>query len=159
MRSDSRVRRAATPVSGIWLSGQGVRSSIEPLLLDMLEPNVPNSVLRRATVEELGRGVKLAEVVIESLGLRTIAIDDHGGIPLRVVASQLSRDRWREALIAAESDRPIGLLIRTPDAGVLALVHEVFARFGEPEKRLVREYVARAAHGASHESVVTALAA
>src|ERR1041385_1314714 len=105
MRGDSRVRRAATPVSGIWLSGQDVRSTVEPLLLEMLEPNFPNAVLRRATVEELGRGVKLAEVVIESLGLRTIVIDEQGGIPLRVVASQLSRDPWREALIAAESDR------------------------------------------------------
>src|SRR4249919_570891 len=112
MRGNRRARRAPTPVSGIWLSGESVRSSVEPLLLDMLEPNFPNSVLRRATVEELGRGVKLAEVVIESLGLRTIAVDEHGGIPLRVVASQLSRDPWREALIAAESDRPIGLLIR-----------------------------------------------
>src|SRR5262245_5770739 len=125
MRSDSRPKRASSPVSAIWLTGERVHSSIEPLLLEMLEPNFPNSVLRRAAVEELGRGVKLSEVVIESFGLQTVTVDEHGRVPLRVVASQLSRDPWREALVATESDRPVGILIRTPDAGVLALVHEV----------------------------------
>src|SRR5262245_65807520 len=117
----------------------------------MLEPNFPNAVLRRAAVEELARGVKLAEVVVESLGLRTIGVDNHGPVPLRIVATQLSRDPWREALVAIGSDRPIGLLLRTTDTGVLAMVHEVFTSFGEAEKRLGREYVAGAAKGASHE--------
>jgi len=157
MRGHRRAKRATTSISGIWLSGERVQTSVEPLLLDMLEPNFPNAVLRRAAVEELGRGAKLAEVVIESLGLRTVGVDEHGPVPLRIVATQLSRDPWREALVATGSDRPIGLLVRTADTGVLAMVHEVFATFGEAEKRLVRAYVARAAKGALHESIVAAL--
>ncbi len=148
-----------TTVIGIWLSADPVSTAVEPLLLDMLEPNLPNPVLRGATVEELGRGVKLAGVVVESLGLRTIAVEEHGEIPLRVMAPELSRDPWREALVAPGGDRPIGLLIHTADAGPLVLVHDVFTRFGEPEKDLVRRYAALAARDASHERIVAALRA
>jgi CRP-like cAMP-binding protein len=147
------------PVAAIWLSADSVHSSVEALVLEMLEPNFPNPVLRRAAIEELGRGVKLADVVIESLGLRTVAVEEQGGIAARVVAAQLSRDPWREALVAPGGDRPIGLVIHTADAGPLVLVHEVFARFGEPEKDLVRRYAMLALRGASHEKTVATLRA
>jgi CRP-like cAMP-binding protein len=156
---DPYAAPAPRPPTGIWLSAEPVHTSVEALVLEMLEPNFPNPVLRRAAIEELGRGVKLADVVVESLGLRTVAAEEHGGLSSRVVAAQLSRDPWREALVAPGSDRPIGLLIQTADAGPLVLVHEIFARFGEPEKDLVRRYATLALRGASHESIVAALSA
>jgi CRP-like cAMP-binding protein len=154
---DPDAAQGPRPLTGIWLSAHPAYTSVEPLVLEMLEPNFPNPVLRRAAIEELGRGVKLADVVVESLGLRTVSVEEHGGLSSRVVAPQLSRDPWREALVAPGGDRPIGLLIQTADAGPLVLVHEVFARFGEPEKDLVRRYATLALHGASHESIVAAL--
>ncbi|HXJ78832.1 MAG TPA: cyclic nucleotide-binding domain-containing protein [Candidatus Methylomirabilis sp.] len=148
---------APRPLGGIWLNAGPVHASIESLVLDMLEPNFPNPVLRRAAIEELARGVKLADVVVESLGLRAVAIDEPGGLASRVVAAQLSRDPWREALVAPGGDRPIGLLIHTADAGPLLLVHEVFTRFSEPEKDWVRRYAALALRGAPHEKIVETL--
>jgi len=146
-------------LTGIWLTAEPATAPIEPLLLDMLAPNMPNPVLREAVVEELDRGVKLAGVALESLGLTTAAVDARGEVELLVVASKLSRDPWREALITPGGDRPIGLLIPTADEGPLVLVHEVFARFGEPAKELVRRYAALAVRGAPHETIVDTLRA
>ena len=101
----------ARPVVGIWLSDEPVQGSVESLLLEMLAPNFPNPVLRGAAVEELGRGVKLAGVAVESLELRTVSIEENAEVSLRVVAPKLTRDLWREALVAPGGDRPIGLLI------------------------------------------------
>jgi CRP-like cAMP-binding protein len=150
------IQRPRPPI-GIWLSADPPHASVEPLVLELLEPNFPNPVLRRAAIEELGRGVKLADVVVESLGLRTVAVEEHGGHSVRLVTAQLSRDPWREALVALGSDRPIGLIIQTADAGPLVLVHDVFARFEEREKDLVRRYAELAVGGASHERIVTML--
>src|SRR5215472_1444531 len=147
----------ARPVVGIWLSDEPVQGSVESLLLEMLAPNFPNPVLRGAAVEELGRGVKLAGVAVESLGLRTVSIEENAEVSLRVVAPKLTRDLWREALVAPGGDRPIGLLIQTANAGPVVLVHEVFARFGEAEKDLVRRYAAFALQGAPHERIVATL--
>ena len=74
----------ASPVVGIWLSDEPVQGSVESLLLEMLAPNFPNPVLRGAAVEELGRGVKLAGVAVESLGLRTVSIEENAEVSLRV---------------------------------------------------------------------------
>src|SRR5262249_26232161 len=104
---DLHPTSSSRPLVGIWLSGGPVEASIETLVLDMLEPNFPNPVLRRAAIEEFGRGVKLADVVVESLGLRTLSHEEHWGTASRVVAAQLSRDPWREALVAPGGDRPI----------------------------------------------------
>ena len=145
-------------LTGIWLTGETVRPSIEPLLLDMLAPSLPDPVLRQAEMEELRRGVKLAEVSLEYLGLRTVGVDAEGDIPLRVVAPKSPRDPWREALIVPGGDRPIGFLIDTADAGPLVFVHEVFSRFGDGEKDLVRRYAALAARGETHERIVAVLA-
>src|SRR5262245_2931187 len=153
-RTEQRV-----PLIGIWLSAESVQTRIEALVMDMLAPNLPSRVLREAELEELRRGVKLADVALEYLGVRTITIDEDGEIPLRVVASYSPRDPWREALVLPEGDRPIGIVINTVDAGPLVLVHEVFDSFAEPEKELVRHYAALAVRGEPHEAIVAALRA
>jgi CRP-like cAMP-binding protein len=134
-----------------------VQTPIETLVIDMLAPNLPSRVLREAEVEELRRGVKLADVALEYLGLRTISVDGDGEIPLRIVASHSPRDSWRQALVPPEGDHPIGILINTADAGPLVLVHEIFDSFAEPEKELVRRYAALAVRGKPHEAIVAAL--
>src|SRR5262245_9512742 len=140
----SRSPAAPPRLTGIWLSADSVQTRIASLSLDMLAPTLPSRLLREAELEELRRGAKLTEVALEYLGLRTITIDGDGEIPLRVVESHLPRDAWREALALPEGDRPIGILIKTADAGPIVLVHEVFDTFGEPEKELVRQYAALA---------------
>src|SRR5713101_7617972 len=116
-------------LTGIWLTADPPQVPIEHLLLNLLAPNLPDPILREAGIEELGRGVKLASVALESLGLRTVGVDAEGEIPLRLVTPKLPRDPWREALIVSGGDRPIGFLISTADAGTVAFVHEVFTRF------------------------------
>src|SRR6266478_4640471 len=153
----SRSPEARAPLTGIWLSAESVQRPIETLLIDMLAPNLPSRVLREAELEELRRGAKLADVALEYLGLRTISVDADGETPLRLVASDSPRHSWREALVLPEGDRPIGILINTADAGPLVLVHEVFDRFTEPEKELVRRYAALAIRGEPHEAIVAAL--
>src|SRR5262245_876115 len=127
----------APMLSGMWLTADPVRTHIERLISDLLAPNVVDPVLRDAEIEELRRGVKLAAVIPEYLGLRTTSVDGHGVVPLRLVAPKLPHDPWRDALIESGGDRPIGFLVNTADAGPVAFVHEVFARFGEAEKDLV----------------------
>jgi CRP-like cAMP-binding protein len=144
-------------VAGIWLTEEPVRTPIEPLLLEMLTPNIPNPVLRKAELEELARGAKLAGVAIEYLGLRTLGVDAKGETLLQVVTANAPRDTWREALVPPEGNQPVGLVIDSADAGTLVLVHEVFASFGEPEKDLVRRYATLAVRGDRHEDIVSAL--
>ena len=145
------------PLTGIWLSAEPIQTPIDTLVIDMLASNLASRALREAELEELRRGVKLADVALEYLGLRTISVDGDGDPPLRVVASDSPRDSWRDALVLPEGDRPIGILINTADAGPLVLVHEVFDRFTEPEKELVRRYAALAIRGEPHEAIVAAL--
>src|SRR5262245_197240 len=156
MTSRSPERRV--PLTGIWLSAEPIQTPIDTLVLDMLTTNLASRALREAELEELRRGVKFVDVALEYLGLRTIGVDDgDGDPPLRVVASDSPRDPWRDALVLPEGDRPIGVLINTADAGPLVLVHEVFDRFTEPEKELVRRYAALAIRGEPHEAIVAAL--
>jgi CRP-like cAMP-binding protein len=145
--------------TAIWLTCEGVPASIEPLLLDMLAPNLPGSFPRDAEMEELGRGVKLIDVALEYLGLRTVGIDTKGEIPLRVVTPKAPADPWREALIVPGGDQPVGLLINTADAGPVVLVHDVFDRLGDPERDLIRRYASLAARGEPHERAIQALRA
>jgi len=155
----SRPSEAPAQLTGIWLSADSVQARIESLILDMLAPTLPSRLLREAELEELRRGTKLTEVALEYLGLRTITIDGDGEVPLRVVASHLPHDSWREALALPEGDRPIGILLNTSDAGPVVLVHEVFDSFGEPEKEVVRQYAALAIRGEPHEAIVAVLSA
>jgi CRP-like cAMP-binding protein len=143
--------------TAIWLTAELVRTPIEPLLLDMLAPNLPGSFPRDAEMEELRRGVKLADVALEYLGLRTVGVDTAGEIPLRVVIPKGPADPWREALVVPGSDQPVGLLINTADAGPVVFVHDVFARLGDPEKGLVRRYATLAARGEPHERIIAVL--
>ena len=144
-------------LTGIWLSAEPIQTPIDTLIIDMLATNLASRALREAELEELRRGVKLADVALEYLGLRTISVDGDGEPPLRVVASDSPRDSWRDALVLPEGDRPIGILINTADAGPLVLVHEVFEKFTKPEKELVRRYAALALRGEPHESIVAVL--
>ena len=104
------------PLTGIWLSAEPIQTPIDTLVIDMLASNLASRALREAELEELRRGVKLADVALEYLGLRTISVDGDGDPPLRVVASDSPRDSWRDALVLPEGDRPIGILINTADA-------------------------------------------
>src|SRR6266498_2337328 len=153
----SRSPEVRVPLTGIWLSAEPIQTPIDTLVIDMLASNLASRALREAELEELRRGVKLADVALEYLGLRTISVDGDGDSPLRVVASDSPRDSWRDALVLPEGDRPIGILINTAYAGPLVLVHEVFDRFTEPEKELVRRYAALAIRGEPHEAIVAAL--
>src|SRR5215475_14142423 len=155
----SRSPEVRVPLTGIWLSAEPIQTPIDTLVIDMLASNLASRALREAELDELRRGVKLADVALEYLGLRTISVDGDGDPPLRVVASDSPRDPWRDALVLPEGDRPIGILINTADAGPLVLVHEVFDSFGEPEKELVRQYAALAIRGEPHEAIVAALSA
>ena len=93
----------------MWLTAEWVRTSIEPLLLDMLAPNLPGAFPRDAEMEELRRGVKLADVALEYLGLRTVGVDTAGEIPLRIVTPKGPVDPWRDWLVVPGSDQPIGI--------------------------------------------------
>jgi CRP-like cAMP-binding protein len=153
------VRDTAPMPRAMWLTAEGVRTPIEPLLLDMLAPNLPGAFPRDAEMEELRRGVKLADVALEYLGLRTVGVDSSGEVPLRIVTPKGPVDPWREALVIPGSDQPIGLLVNTADLGPVAFIHEVFQRFGPPEKDLIRRYAALAIRGEPHERIIEALEA
>ena len=58
-----------TELMGIWLNPEQVDTSIEHLLLRMLEPTQPDLMLRQSILEELSRRVKRKEVVLKYLVL------------------------------------------------------------------------------------------
>ncbi|MBI3329332.1 MAG: hypothetical protein HYZ81_21840 [Nitrospinae bacterium] len=145
-------------VTGMWLSRGPVRTPIETLLLDMLEPKKLSPALQRSVIEELNRPVKRTEVVLEYLDLQAMGVDVVGEVPLLLVSPQSERDPWRETLLLPGGDCPIGMVVNTCDRGRLVLVHEVFAQFSPPQKDLVRRYAALAVRGTGHERIVGALA-
>src|SRR5215472_10478678 len=145
--------------TAIWLTAEPVRSPVDSLLQDMLAPNLPGVFPREAEMEELRRGVKLADVAIEYLGLRTVGVDAVDEMPLRIVAPKGPADPWREGLLVPGSDRPVGLLINTADLGPVVLIHEVFHRFSQPEKNLIRRYAALALRGEPHRHIIALLEA
>src|SRR4029453_12551121 len=116
-------RDAAPMPRAMWLTAKGVRTAIEPLLLDMLAPNLPGAFPRDAEMEELRRGVKFADVALEYLGLRTVGVDTSGEIPLRIVTPKGPVDPWREWLVVPGSDQPIGLVVNTADLGPVVFIH------------------------------------
>lgn len=149
---------AATPREpelprGIWLTAGPVRTRIEALLLDLLDPLQFSPLLQDSMIEELGRPVKRTDAVLEYLGLRLLAVDAEGEIPLLVVGPAAARDPWREALLVPGGDCPIGVMLNTWDRGRVAVIHEVFATFSPPQKGLVRRYAALAAAGEPHERI------
>ncbi len=140
--------------AGVWLTTGPIRTRIQTLLLEMLKPRLPDAVLRESVVEELGRAVKRADVVLEYLGLRTIGLDSEGQVPLVLVQPQPGKDPWREALLVPGGECPVGVVVSTWDRGPLALIHEVFAHFSPRQQELVRRYVALATEGDSHERII-----
>ncbi len=149
---------AATPREpelprGIWLTAGPVRTRIEALLLDLLDPLQFSPLLQDSMIEELGRPVKRTDAVLEYLGLRLLAVDAEGEIPLLVVGPAAARDPWREALLVPGGDCPIGVMLNTWDRGRVAIIHEVFATFSPPQKGLVRRYATLAAAGEPHERI------
>jgi CRP-like cAMP-binding protein len=144
-------------LKGVWLSDRPVRSSVETLLLEMLEPLQPRPSLRRAVLEELSRPVKLTDVILDYLGLRPVAVDTSGDLPLLLVSPKPGRDAWQKALLRSGGDRPIGIVLNTRDRGRVALVHEVFAHFSTLLKHYTRRYAVLAAEGQRHEAIIEAL--
>lgn len=149
---------AATPREpelprGIWLTAGPVRTRIEALLLDLLDPLQFSPLLQDSMIEELGRPVKRTDAVLEYLGLRLLAVDAEGEIPLLVVGPAAARDPWREALLVPGGDCPIGVMLNTWDRGRVAIIHEVFATFSPLQKGLVRRYATLAAAGEPHERI------
>ncbi|OLC14602.1 MAG: hypothetical protein AUH29_09965 [Candidatus Rokubacteria bacterium 13_1_40CM_69_27] len=144
-------------MKGVWLSDRPVRSSIETLLHEMLEPYQPRPSLRRSVIEELSRPVKLTDVILEYLGLRPVAVDTAGEFPLLLVSPKPGRDAWPKALLRPGGDRPIGIVLNTRDQGRVALVHEVFAHFSTLLKHYTRRYAVLAAEGQRHQGIIEAL--
>jgi CRP-like cAMP-binding protein len=145
-------------LTAVWLSPGSPKTAIETLVLQLLEPNLPNPRLRQALLDELVRPVKPVDVVLEYLGLRAVEQDAHGELPLLLVAPKSGEDDpWREALLLPGGDCPIGILVKTRDLGQVALVHEAFGSLAEPHQTLVRRYAALAARGTRPERIATAL--
>ena len=160
MKGTDPARSDEAPLlRGVWLTERPVRTALEAVLLEMLEPSQPRADLRRSVIEELSRPVKLTEVIPQYLGLRPAGTDLGGGLPLVLVSPKRARDPWRKALLRPGGDCLIGILVNTRDHGPTALVHEVFGRFSEPLKSLVRRYAALGAKGESHEGIVELLRA
>jgi CRP-like cAMP-binding protein len=143
--------------TGVWLTTGSVQARIHALLLEMLKPRLPDTVLQESVVEELGRAVKRADVVLEYLGLRTTGLDAEGRVPLVLVQSRSGKDPWREALLVPGGECPIGVIVSTCDRGPLALTHEIFSQFSSPQQDLVRRYVALATEGAHHDQIIQEL--
>jgi len=152
-----RPARGRGVLRGVWLSPGRIRTPIETLLIEMLEPNQPNPVLRQSVLEELNRQVKRTDTILEYLGLIAVGEDSGGELPLVLVSPKPGKDPWRQALLLPGGDCPIGMLIKTHDRGRVALIHEVFAHFSDPLKDLVRRYAALAAGGKGHDQIVETL--
>lgn len=153
-----RVTDRAKSLRAVWLSAEAPRTTIEPLVLELLEPNLPNPRLRQLLLDELVRPMKSADVILEYLGLRMTGEDTEGTLPLVLVAPKsVKADPWRDMLLVPGGDCPIAILVTTRDLGPVALVHEAFGSLAPPHKALVRRYAALAARGTSPERIVAAL--
>src|SRR5215510_7521938 len=144
-------------LAGIWLSFAPVTAPIETLLLQMLEANQPNPRLRQAFIEELHRGVKRKDVVLEYLGLQEGGTDQEGEITLHVVSPVEGKELWQEALLARQGHCPIGFVFLSWDHGTVVVVHEVFHQLMPPQQELIRTYAALAARGIPHGGILTRL--
>src|SRR2546423_287574 len=144
-------------LTGIWLSAAQVETPIETLLLQMLEPKQSNPRLRQAFIEELHRGVKRKDVVLESLGLQEVGTDHEGEITIHLVSPDEGQGLWRDALLAHQGHCPIGFVVPSWEQGKLVVVHEVFRQLTPPQQELIRTYAALAARGIRHEGILSML--
>ena len=83
--------RAAAALRGLRLNPGPVISSIEPLVLHMLELTHPDAVLREVVLEELQRRTKFKDVVLRALGLQERSVDRAGDCPLWIVMPDKER--------------------------------------------------------------------
>ena len=144
-------------VTAVWLSAGPPREPIDTLLLEMLAPALPSAGLREALLEELARPAKLADVVLEYLGLQAVGVDGQGPQVLHLVAPKLARDPWRMALIRPGGDCPVAIVVDTADQGRLVLTHEVFKHFAEAGQELVRRYATLAVQRLPHGRIIERL--
>lgn len=157
LTKDSSVLR------GVWLNPGPVKTSIENLLIQMLELNQPNPKLRQSLIEEFNRRVKRKEVLFEYLSLKEVGTDHKEKIALHLVSPQHSknpwqpRDPWKDALLSRPGDCPIGFVVNTCDQGRVVVVHEVFSHLTNLQQELIRKYAALAARGHGHDRIVTVL--
>jgi hypothetical protein len=144
-------------LAGIWLSSAQVETPIETLLLQMLEANQSNPRLRQACIEELHRGVKRKDVVLEYLGLQEVGTDRGGEITIHLVSPDERKGLWQDALLAHQGHRPIGFVFPSWDQGNVVVVHEVFHQLTPSQQELIRQYAALAARGIQHAGILTML--
>ena len=158
MQEQVPARSDEAPIlKGVWLTEHAVRTSLEEVLMEMLEPNQPRPDLRRSLIEELSRPVKLTRVIVQYLGLEQLGADAGGEIPFVLVAPKHTKGPWEAVLLRPGSDGLIGIVVNTRDHGRVALVHKVFAHFSDPLKHLIRRYAVLAADRESHEGIVDRL--
>src|SRR5215813_2197966 len=112
-RQQQNPTEVRVPLTGIWLSAEPIQTPIDTLVIDMLASTLASRALREAELEELRRVVKLADVALEYLGLRTNSVDGDGDPLLRVFTSDSPRDSWRDAIVLPERDLPFGVMATT----------------------------------------------
>lgn len=154
----TRSVRAPAGLRGLWLNPGPVSTSIEPLLLHMLERTHPDPMLRQAVLEELQRRTKFKDVILRALGLQEHSVDREGDCPLWIVA--LDKDAphpWQDAILTPGGDCPIGFVVNTYDYGKIVLVHEVFYALTLEQQALIRRYAALTMRGRSHDKILAML--
>jgi CRP-like cAMP-binding protein len=142
---------------GIWLNPGRVETSIEHLLLQMLEPHQPNLSLRQSLLEELNRKAKRKDIALEYLGLKEIGTDHEDGMVLRVVSPNQVKNTWQEALLLHRGDCPLGFVFNSWDHGRVVVVHEIFNHLTHLQKDVIRKYAALAVRGMRHDRILTVL--
>ena len=78
----TRGLQTAIELRGLWLNPESVSTSVEPLLLRMLELTHRDQVLREAVLEELQRRTKFKDVVLRALDLQERSVDQEGDCPI-----------------------------------------------------------------------------
>jgi CRP-like cAMP-binding protein len=134
-------------VTGVWLTAAAPGDTIDGLLLELLEPQVPSPALRDVVLEELGQPVKQLAGALAFLGLDVVRREGARSRPLVVVRPWPGRDPWRSRLVAPGGDCPIGFVIETRDAGRVTVVHEVFDDLDAAAQDAVRALADHAAGG------------
>lgn len=149
--------RERITLRGIWLNPGEVTSSIEALLLRMLEPSQPDLHLRQAILEEFQREAKHRDVILRYLNLQERGLDKQFAPPLCLVVPHGTVDPWRELLLVHGGDCPIGFVVNSYDHGQQVFVHEIFQRFSLLQQELIHHYAMLALRGRSHDRIVRVL--
>ena len=154
---ERRARKGTPGITGIWLSPGRIETSIESLLLQMLEPNQPQRKLRQSLLEELSRDVKRKDVVLEYLGLQEVGTDQEDELVLHLVTPRQGPDPWQQVLLSHQGDCPLGFVFHSWDQSKVVVVHDVFRQLTHAQQEVIRKYAALAVQGKSHNSILTLL--